>query len=304
VSRLSVLSLGAAALIAGLAAPAAAQDDPNPGAITVTGSFDFTNAYMFRGIPQDESGVIMWPAFDLGTALLSSDTGLRSVGVNFGTWNSLHTGNAGLDGISGQLWYESDFYASVGVGFGGGVSLTALYTAYTSPNGMFSTVKEFAVKIGADDSAYLGGFAVKPYALFAFELDTEAGIGQADGGLNAGRYLELGVSPGVGWAGGGSLAVPVKVGLSIGDYYETVGVDSNGDPISTDDSFGFFSVGGIVTIPFSATPTRFGTWNVHGGVEYQRLGERNGLALDAIGDATGEPAKNQFIMSVGIGFSY
>jgi hypothetical protein len=303
-SGLSAFVCGVA-LVGCVAAPVSAQDDPNPGAITIAGAFDVTNAYMFRGIPQDESGVIMWPAFDLGVALRSSDSGLRSLGVNFGTWNSLHTGNAGLDGPSEQLWYESDFYATLGFGFGGGVSASATYTAYTSPNGMFTTVKELSFKVGADDSAYLGRFAVKPYAIVAFELDTEPFMGQADGGLESGQYLELGAAPGFGWAaGGGSVAFPVKVGLSLADYYETVSLDPNGDPISTDDTFGFFSVAGIVTVPFSTMPTRFGTWNVHGGVEYQRLGERNGLILDAINDATGETEQDQFIISVGIGFSY
>jgi hypothetical protein len=41
-------------------------------------------------------------------------------------------------------------------------------------------------------------------------------------------------------------------------------------------------------------PTRFGTWNVHGGFEYQRLGDRNSFAF----------GENQGIYSVGIGFRY
>src|SRR5687767_6201470 len=52
--------------------PAWAQDaataDPNPGAITITGSFDFLNQYQFRGIRQNSTGIAMWPAFDLGLA--------------------------------------------------------------------------------------------------------------------------------------------------------------------------------------------------------------------------------------------
>jgi hypothetical protein len=241
----------------------------------------------------------------VGFALHSSDTGLRSVSVNLGSWNSLHTGDAGLDGPADKLWYESDFYATFGLGFGGGISVSTTYTAYTSPNGLFTTVKEIMFKVGADDSAYLGKFAVKPYALVAFELATEPGVGQADAGLEAGKYLEIGAAPGFGWAGGGSLAVPVKVGLSVGDYYETLGFDASGNIVSTDDAFGFFSVAGVVTIPFTSMPTKFGTWNVHGGVEYQRLGDRNALALDALkDDSTGLPEKNQYIFTVGIGFSY
>jgi hypothetical protein len=291
--------LAAAALVACLSTPAAAQDaDPNPGAITVAGAFDLTNAYMFRGIPQDESGVIFWPYFDLGLAVYSGDGGLKNVTINFGTWNSLHTGDAGLDSSAEKLWYESDFYATVGFGLGGGTSIGATYTAYTSPNSLFSTVKEFAVKFSVDDSAYLGGAALKPYALFAFEFDSEAAtafapaLGQADGGLNAGKYLELGIAPGVTWPRA-SISIPVKVGLSLGDYYETVTVNDDLSVTSEDETFGFFSVGGTVTVPFTTMPSSFGSWNIHGGVEYQRLGERN--------QAFGE---NQVIGTVGIGFSY
>lgn len=286
----------AGALVTGLAAPAAAQgsDDPNPGALTIAGAFDFTNAYMFRGIPQDESGVIMQPYFDLGIALGRAT-------VNFGTWNSLHTGDAGLDGPSEQLWYESDFYATVGAAVGGGTTVSATYTAYTSPIGMFTTTKEIAFKVAVDDTPYLKGASVKPYALFAFELDTAPGVGQADGGLEKGKYLELGAAPGYSFPHV-SLAIPVKVGLSLGDYYETV--DFSGvDPVSEDETFGFFSIAGSVTVPFTAMPTKYGTWNVHGAVEYQRLGDRNAAALGALTGADG-PENNQVIATVGIGFSY
>jgi hypothetical protein len=269
-------------LVAMSAAPAAAQDpDPNPGAATITGGFDFLNAYFFRGIPQDEDdfGGVMWPYADLGFSLFSSDGAVKSVGVNLGTWNSLHTGAVGLDGPTEKMWYESDFYATLGFGFGGGTSLGVTYTAYTSPNSLFSTVKEVAFKFAVDDSSYLGGAAVKPYVLLAREL----GDAQADGGLDAGTYLELGIAPGYSIPRA-SFAVPVKVGLSLGDYYE--GPDG-------DETFGFFSVGGVVTVPFTSAPTRFGSWNVHGGVEYLRLGDRN--------QSLGE---NNVVGSIGIGFSY
>ena len=67
----------------------------------------------------------MWPYADLGIALVSGDGPVKSVGVNLGTWNSLHTGGVGLNGPTGKLWYESDFYATLGFGFGGGTSVGA-----------------------------------------------------------------------------------------------------------------------------------------------------------------------------------
>jgi hypothetical protein len=218
--------------------------------------------------------LILWPAADLGVALRSGGKTVRSVTVNLGMWNSLHTGITGLDGPSGKLWYESDFWTSVGVGFADGVNVAATYTAYTSPNGAFPSVKELSFKA----SAPVRG--TNPYALVAFELE-----GQADGGAMEGRYLELGAAPGMRVVGL-AVAVPVRVGLSLGGYYEGQ---------SGDERFGFFSVGARVTVPLSSERSRFGRWNAHGGAEYIRLGDSNALRL---GD------NYKVIISAGIGLSY
>ena len=258
-----------------------AQDpaDPNPGSVTLTSSIDFLNAYFFRGIPQDDTGVIMWPAADLGFALHHGDGWLTKVGVNVGLWNSLQTGVAGSDGL-GRLWYESRFYTTLGLGFGKRTSLSVTYTAYNSPNGGFVPVKEVSFKVAVDDSGALGRFATKPYVILARELE-----GQADGGAAEGTYLELGVAPGIGGTRL-SVAVPVRVGLSVSNYYEG---------IAGDERFGFVSVAAVATVPFSSTPTRFGSWNVRGGVEFVRLGDRNEAVLGA---------RSKVIGSVGIGLSY
>ncbi len=268
-------------------APAFAQEakDPNPGAITLTGSIDFLNQYMFRGIRQNSSGIATWPAVDLGIAAYSGEGALKSVGINFGTWNSLHTGDTGQDGPSGKLWYESDFYATLGFGFGGGTSFSTTYTAYTSPNNGFTTVKEIMFKLGVDDSGKLGKAAVKPYIAIAQEFDTDIARGQADGGDNAGTYLEIGFAPGYAAKKAG-IAFPIKVRMSLSDYYELAGEDNK---------FGFFSIAGIVTVPLGGT-TSYGAWNIHGGVEYQKLG----TTTEAFNGGEG----NQVIGSFGFGFSY
>ena len=288
VRPVTVAVVAATTLMVALAGrPVWAQTDPNPGAMTITGNFDFLNQYMFRGLRQNSTGMVMWPSFDLGIALHEGRGALKTAGINFGTWNSLHTGDTGLDGPSGKLWYESDFYASLGLGFGHGTSFSTTYTAYTSPNGGFSTVREISFKVGVDDSASLGKFAVKPYVIFAFEIGAEPGTGQADGGRNAGKYVEVGVAPGYSSKRFG-VAAPVKVGLSAGDYYE--------HPVTGEDSkFGYLSIAGIVTVPLGGT-TKFGAWNVHFGGEFQQLGD---TAKYFNGDKS-----NQFIGSVGLGFSY
>jgi hypothetical protein len=238
--------------------PAAVQAQANadrPVSVTVT--FDVANAYLLRGVSQDDTGVIMWPAVDLGAVVKpggSSGTGRMT--VNLGTWNSLNTGAAGLDGL-GKLWYQSDFYATLGVGVGGGLKVTAGYVTRTSPNNAFPSMTELAFTVGAP------AHWVSPYALVALELQ-----GQLDGGRNKGRYLEVGARPTFGE--GVTLAVPAKVGLSLGNYYEG---------LRGDERFGFFSVGGVVTVPFQGGPWGLGRWSLRGGAEYVRLGDRNQLVL-------------------------
>ena len=122
--------------------------------------------------------------------------------------------------------------------------------------------------------------ASKPYVIVARELD-----GQADGGAEEGTYLEIGAAPGFPVAGL-AVNVPLRAGFSLGDYYEGV---------SGDERFGFFSVAGIVTVPLSSMPTRVGSWNIHGGVEYVYLGDRN---AEILGDTS------KVIGSIGIGLSY
>jgi hypothetical protein len=263
------------------AVPAWAQGsaDPNPGNVTITVGFDVTNAYLFRGIPQDDTGVIMWPAADVGISLHSGEGLFKSIGVNVGLWNSLHTGFAGLDGPQ-KLWYESDFYSTFALGFGKGTSFGVTYTAYSSPNQSFNTVREVSFKFALDESSAWAPVKTRPYVMVAREVD-----GQADGGAEEGTYLELGASPGISIARIG-VHVPLRAGFSLGDYYEGV---------AGDERFGFFSVGGMVTVPLSSMPTRVGTWNIHGGVEYVRLGDRNAEIL-------GNTSK--VIGSIGIGLSY
>ena len=287
VSKYVCLSVAAATFALLSVQPAAAQTapDPNSGSLTVTSSVDLTNTYMFRGIRQDDTKVMIWPAADLGLSVYSGDGALKSAAVDLGTWNSLHTGNAGLEGASKKMWYESDFYTSLSLGFGGGVSLGTTYTAYTSPNAGFTTVKELMLKLGVDDSAALGKAALKPYGIVAFEFATDPGVGQADAGLNAGRYLELGVGPA--WAGSrASLTFPVKVGLSLANYYELDGVDHK---------FGYFSASAIGSVPLKI-PASYGSWNVHAGVEFQQLGTPT-KAFNG-GDA------QKVIVSGGVGLSY
>jgi hypothetical protein len=279
--RCGACLLGAAALVACVADPASAQ-------VVVTGGVDITNQYSFRGIRQNYDEVSIWPYVDFGGTVMKGDGAVKSVTLNAGTWNAFHT-NINEDDFTntdgdptGNKWYESDIYATLGLGFGGGVTLGTTYTSYTSPAKLFFHVKELAFKLSVDDSAQLGKGALKPYGLVAFELDENG----ADGVGSQGIYIELGIAPGYTGAKA-SVAFPIKVGLSGKDYYK-FGFDE-------DSKFGYFSAAGIVTVPMGAHA------NIHGGLEVQTFGD-NLKAVNAYGD-DGDGAFAA-IASIGVGFSF
>ena len=261
--RRSISGVLLVGLILGPAIEARAQQPPAfDDSVLVQAGVSVVSQYLFRGVRQNTTGVAVWPWADVSITAYSGDRLFDRVMVGVGFWNSLNTGDTGSGGPFGRAWYESRLYGAVGLRFGGGVSVATSYTAYTSPNDLFTTVKEFGVRLGLDDGGRIGRIVVKPYALVTVELDAEPGVGQLDGGRSAGRYLEFGVTPQYS-ARPASLAFPVKVGLSLRDYYELAGEDH---------TFGFASVGVEVTVPLGGM-SRIGRWHVHGGVEAQRSGE-------------------------------
>ena len=262
-----------------LTGSAAAQSKP----VAFVGSIDFPTVYFFRGIRQEaDPKFTTFVAGDVGISLLTDGSGaVKTAGVNLGTWNAFLTGSSGSEPLADSPFYESDLYASVTLGFGGGVSFTPMFTAYTSPNDVFKTVKEISFKAAHASRA-------APYALVAFEIGGDDS-GQADGGSNLGTYLELGVGPSWPIADGkATVAIPVKLGLSLNDYYELAGEDKK---------FGYIVGGALVTVPLSG-----GKWNVHGGVDFYGLGDATGAANADPDD--GDPRKGWVIASGGIGVTF
>jgi hypothetical protein len=256
IRKVVLVALAVGALSLFVPGPVLAQDDPNTGLITFTGGLDVPTVYFFRGLRQEfDPKLTLWPYGDIGIGLHAGDGSVKTAAVNFGVWNSLQTGSSGSDGPSGKLHYEEDFYTTLNLGFGGGVGLGVTYMALTSPNSLFNTVKEFQLKVSKT-----GMFA--PYVLLAAELTDD---GQADAGSNKGTYLELGVGPSFPlMADGPTLAIPVKLGFSLKDYYES--------PLTgEDEKFGFLDIGGLITIPLNVPPP-LGSWNFHAGANFLILG--------------------------------
>ena len=100
-TRLLRFAIGTALCFSFAAGSALAQTPPaapagNTGAIKLTAGLDFPSTYYFRGIKQEvDPKLTMWPYGDVGITLASDDSGLKSVALNFGVWNSLHTGTSG-----------------------------------------------------------------------------------------------------------------------------------------------------------------------------------------------------------------
>ena len=79
--------------------------------------------------------------------------------------------------------------------------------------------------------------------------------------LPAGTTAPPATIPGTINAQGG---VPIKFGFSLSDYYELAGEDS---------AFGYFQGGGLITLPLSDGTGKYGSWNLHGGVDFYAFGD-------------------------------
>ncbi|MBL8751996.1 MAG: hypothetical protein JNK15_01740 [Planctomycetes bacterium] len=258
-------------IVLALSSVAVAQDPTQPAPqAEATGSWgiDFTNQYFFRGIAQENQGVIAQPWYQLGYSLHDGGETVKSLGLTVGLWNSLHDGPTGG---AGGPWYESDFYVGLSAAVGERLTIGTTYTAYYSPNGSFGTVEELAFSFGLDDRGLLTDAVesgLRPSLVLAVETD-----GQADAGNHVGIYAQFGIEPlfALGQFGSldATLAVPVTLGTSLSDYYEDP--SAGGD----DEFFGFLDIGAVVSSPLPFMPSRLGPWTGELGLHWLLLGDNN-----------------------------
>ncbi|MGH7308606.1 MAG: hypothetical protein ACREK6_07920 [Candidatus Rokuibacteriota bacterium] len=272
-----------AAVIVGPGIGHAQDKGPNTGRVSLGMGVDVTTHYFFRGILQEDQDYIVQPYGEVTFKLLEGEGAVNGLGFTLGLWNSLHGGPTGTGGANQdpRIWYEADFYAKLTATLFEDLTAAMIYTAYMSPNGRFTSVDELAFAVGYNDSKLLGPFALNPSVLLAFELD-----GQADGGLDEGVYLQIGLTPGYTFNDKGTypltVSLPVVIGLSLSDYYEQVGV--GGD----DDTFGYLSIGLAASVPLKFVPASFGAWSAKASLTYITLGDNlkaanNGDGSEVIG---------------------
>jgi hypothetical protein len=228
--------------------PAVAEEEESP--VSVLVGADFPSVYFFRGYKQEfDPALTFQPFVDVAIAG-------ESASFNVGLWNSLHTGSL-KDSDAG--WYETDFYAAATVG-----RIKATYTAYLYPKIDDSAIHELMLSTSFDN-------VFAPSVALAFEVAKSSG---ADKGV----YLELGVNPAIPMSDDApvSITIPVKIGLSLKDYY-------------ADDTFGYFSAG--VNIGKSITDS----FEIHGSV--------TGLAFGEFLEFYNEK-KGDFVASVGFSVGF
>lgn len=316
----------------GVSLNTASADEPlNNGGVSVSGGFDIVTEYWFRGIPQEDQGVIIQPYMDVAFDLAPLGEVFEGTSLYVGTWGSVHeAGSPSAAGAQdGTGWFEQDVYAGVSIELPYSLSFDMSYIILFGPDSGGIFAEEIDVSLGWDDSGVWGdGFmanGLQPYVLFAFEVDGGSdGFGSGDrsspAGLldgGAGIYMEFGVEPS--WTILHSedfpvdFSIPVTVGFGLADYYEYVdSTAAAGTAALEDEDFGFFSVGFMFSTPLSFMPAEWGSWSTYSGVTVLVLNEDYASNAFNAGPATGAVLAGQdyddddirAIWSFGISFEY
>lgn len=249
-------------------------------------SLVYTSDYFFRGIAQKRDSFNLQPAATLGFTLIEEES--FSLSLKAGTWSSFSDDRpGGSTGSFSEYWYEHDAYVGASVSVDR-ITLDALYTWYFSPSADFAEYEDVTLSVSYDDAGLwdeAGRFSLNPSASIAIETRNAAS------GPDSGVWLGLGLKPSVGlgsWAlGSTTLSFPLRLGLSLNDYYQL----SDGES----ETFGYGEVGATLSFDLSeqygsAAPT------VDLGVSYLFLG---GVLDDLNGGDSGE-----LVFSAGLSWSF
>lgn len=237
--------------------------------ITLGITLDVVSQYFFRGIEQQDSGLIFQPGAEIGIAVTDG------VSAYIGVWESFHSVPTPGAPTGPKSWYEQDVFAGLTIDLTEIVALDLNYTGYFSPSDSFSDIHEFGFTLAFEDESWMGeDWSFDPYVMVAFEVQ--------DNGGTEDTYLELGGEFGFDLDDEGDItaAVPIVVGLSLDDYY----TDATGD----NEVFGYASVALLVTTSMSnliGSEEWVGGWDITVGVTVLFLNDDVALTDDVSGSS-------------------
>jgi hypothetical protein len=278
-----------------------AEDDASPWSLSL--SVTATNAYIFRGITEEDRGVIVQPAAELDYLAHKGDGWLKEASLGLGTFDSFHSGPTGTGGDTAEspkAWYEADVYLVMHGTLDHGIGVAATWYEYTSPNSQFSAISEFDVAVDWDDG-YLwnDAFKIHPSIAIARELHHQSEQPDDPVGTHPGTWLGVGIAPeftllDLGDPGQEStsrpvtLVLPVLLNLSLDHYYE----DASGN----EDTFGALDVGAALDVPLPFLPEGLCQWSLDLGLHWLYFGDN--MTEVHHGERT------QWVASAGISLSF
>lgn len=270
--------------------------DVDEDGVKVEVTLDYVSQYFFRGAEQLDSdqGVVLQPGIEFTVPVVTGDG--YELSAIIGTWGSIHTNTDGppVTPVPGSgpanptSWFEQDLYASLDL-IAGPVEASVGLTYYTFPsNASNISVTELSMRLGLDDSRWLGTFALHPYVLATVDLQNN--------NVSEASYLELGGEMRFDMSEAYDLplvwTVPFAVGLSLNDWYIN-------RYTTEDELYGHTRVGLMGTIPLSeviGTENWLGAWDLTAGVMCYFL--NSDIALTD--DFNGSSDNFQLVAKVGI----
>jgi hypothetical protein len=260
----------------------AEEPGPNTGRLHFLIGADFTNAYYYRGLRQEDDGILVQPYAGVTFDAITRDD--WALALSLSTWNSFHDQGTGTpnDEFSDK-WYESDIVLGASLAFDKW-TLGASYSWFVSPSDAWATIQQVDLTVAYDDSEALGAWALSPTATITFETDNAAD------GQDEGRYLQLGIAPGFEHELANTEAefsFPVTVGLSLGDYYQNAAGE--------DETFGYLSVGAKASFDLPM-PKDLGEWSAYVSA--------TGLLLGDTTKTFNENDEAELIVAVGLAIEY
>ena len=293
--RFGMLGVGSLALALGFGTTASAQEGdmaPNQGAISFSAGADYASTYWFRGMAQENEGFIGQPWAEVSFDL--APFGLDGTSLNAGTWNSFHENIP--DEPDGNKWFESDLYVGVSQDLPGNFSGSLSFTQLNAPAGGGIFSEEISVGLSYDDSDLMGDFALSPSVTVVFETD-----GGSDSGAEEGTFLGVSFGPSFQVVDSETmpvtLSLPVSLGFSIEDYYETNAAGAG------DDTFGYADLGVKLSTPLAFMPQEYGSWSTYVSGHVITLGDSaQTISSDNFG-IVGDDDTHFYAMA-GFSFSY